>query len=212
MSNQLPKTRKDAVANRLKWAKGFTLVEVSIALGIVAFMVLPLVSLAVYAKDAIQDATAETHASDVAQRIFACLSVSTLRSGVVFESAHDETSASEAFESIPIEELFASGGEFFLLVDRNGRVIERADQAAFEQGYPGTSLLISGGSFARVRVLGKRASVYQGDTVIGGPGLFLMEVNVQTPAVAPQQARRSHSFHAYLTLSDSISNQAEEPK
>lgn len=186
--------------------RGFSLVEVCIAIGIVAFMVLPLVSLAIHANDAIKDSTAETHASSIAHRIFAGLSLSTRRSGILIETGGDETTQKPRFESVNLKQLVSGGEHIFLLVDKTGRVIERADAEAYEKGYRTKNTTTIGGTFARIRILGRRESVHQSDTIIGGPDLFLVEVAVETPAAAPKLARRTHAFHAYLKLSDAVAN------
>lgn len=192
--------------------KGFSLVEVAIAMSIVTFMVLPLVTLAVYAKDAIRDSTAESRAAAIARRVFTGLSLSSDSSQILIESPTDNREISFDFQTVDIADFISGKNDFYLLIDEQGKVIEHPGPEAYQQGYLGANNASLGGSFARIRILERRGSVLKQTTVLGGFDLYLVEVTVDYPAVVPKAARRSHTFSSYLGFSNHAKSLGTESK
>ena len=183
---------------------GFSLVEVAIALAIVAFMVIPLVALAIHAKDAIRESTQESQAAAVASNIFSSLSLSSADSGILLETGSRERERIDgrSFESFELAR-FSRGGELYLLLDDAGRVIEEIPSGNYTEGYVSGGALIESASVVGIRFDTLGFPALSADSLALGPGLFLVTVSVEYPAAAPAGNRKAYPFTAYLNLSNS---------
>ena len=183
--------------------RAFSLVEVSIALAIVAFMVIPLVALAIYAKDAIRESSQESQAAAVASNIFSSLSLSSADSGILLETGNRDRERIDgrSFEAFELAR-FERGGEIYLLLDDAGRVVEEIPTGNYNEGYRGGGGLAEGACIVRVKIDTLGFPELRADSLALGPGLFLVTVSVEYPATAPAGNRKAYPFTAYLNLTD----------
>jgi len=177
----------------------FSLAEVSLALGIVGFMMVPIMSLLTIAQRGIGDSTAESRASLVANRIFAGMSRSNERTGVLIETTSNPELHS-GFQSFSIADL-SGQSSVTLLYTEGGQVIDAVPPDVYESGF--RSPLGEGAVMARISLRPLNPPTLRSGSIAMPRGLYKVDVSVESPGAAPQQSRDSHVFTAYLTLGNS---------
>ena len=182
---------------------GFTLIEISIAMAIVIFMILPLVSLTIHSKQALYEARFEVQGAEVADRIFSDLAMSNPRSGLLIETRRNSTIRGESgFRSIPYdqtEEDFA----FNVLVDQSGRILDEVPELAYESGYFLEEGSEVGTSIARIRIFNLNTGAASTGAMYFPPGVRLVAVDLEFPAAAPSGGRQKRTYSSFMTLTDS---------
>ncbi|MEI6033479.1 MAG: hypothetical protein WCS65_04240 [Verrucomicrobiae bacterium] len=160
--------------DRRSASAGFSLFEIVLALGVVAFALVGIVGLFPAAIKSAQEGRQETRATLIAQQIFADLRVrsGTTRLVVCGGSASDVGSLRTNFS------LAVDGSAEFLAYDQDGAGIEGISGSAFTNGHGPACFL------AAVRV----------DTNTGDPNLARVQSTIETPAAAPVANRSKYQF------------------
>jgi len=173
-------------------------------MAIVAFMLLPLIMMAVYAKDAIRESSQESMAAAVARQVFSSLSLSTPRSGVLVETdgADRDLDSGKTFSTFKLA-LLKSGQQIFLVTNTDGRIIEEVPEGVYSQGFrKRTDDDGIVGTIVRISVKAIRVPVFEPGTLALSPGVHYVTVAVEAPATAPAAARNVYLFNSYLGLTD----------
>jgi len=155
-------------------SRAFSLVEVVLALGVIAFALVGIMGLFPVAMRSAQESQRETRATLIAQQIFSDLRAFTGTNRLIVRgpSAADASSLITNFS-------LAGNTNFFLSYDANG--IGRTDQistGAFSGSIPDAAFL------ANVVV----------DTNTGIPNLSRIQATVEAPAAAPSANRSKYTF------------------
>ncbi len=150
---------------------GFSLIEVVLALGVIAFALVGIMGLFPVAMKSAQESQRETRATLIAQQIFSDLRVSagTNRFVISGATANDTNSLS-----------LASDGNLYLAFGTNGSPITSVNAAAFTNSYPD----LTASYLANISV----------DTNTGTSNLSRVQTTIETPASAPSAARAKYTF------------------
>ncbi len=158
----------------VKTGEAFSLIELVLALGVVAFALIGIIGLFPVAIKSAQASRHETRATLIAQQIFSDLVVEkgSCRLVVMGPSASEPSSVKRDFS------LAVDGNEEFVAYDEDGVGLTGTGGEAFTNGYAPASFL------ARIEV----------DTNTGIPNLSRVQTTVETPAAAPSSNRSKFTF------------------
>ncbi len=163
------------VASRLSVslnARGFSLAEVALALGVVAFAIIAIIGMVPVALDAAKTSRDETHATFIARSL-----LETLRSGENGNYVIESSPGTFSINAYPTTA--GSTITHYSSYDADGTLIGTSNQGAFD----------AGGSAAAGAVFLARLTLTTQDD-----GLVHTEVVVEAPATAPRTNRRSFPF------------------
>ena len=152
-------------------SRGFSLVEVVLALGVIAFALVGIMGLFPVAMKSAQESQRETRATLIAQQIFSDLRVSsgTNRFVISGPAANNTNGLSLAFAT-----------NLYLAFDANGAPLAPVAPTDFSNSYPDVSALF----LANIAV----------DTNTGIPNLSRVQATVESPAAAPAANRSKFTF------------------
>ena len=151
--------------------RGFSLVEVVLALAVIAFALVGIMGLFPVAMKSAQESQRETRATLIAQQIFADLRISAGTNRFVHSGA---TGVSTSALSL------AANGNLYLAFDASGVPLASISHAAFTNSY-----LVSDALFL--------ASILV-ETNTGISNLTRIQATVETPSSAPSSARARYTF------------------
>ncbi len=159
---------------------GFSLVEIVVALGVVAFAVVAIMGLLPAAVDSAVLSKQESRATFIAKSIQAHLAATPFDAARIFEYV-----APAPFTKTDVQLDLAVGGTLHLAYNSDGEPTTPVAPSAYIQGLrpPGTSEFL-------VRVTAT--------PVTGTPGLCHIEIRVESPAAGPEAKRRAHTFVTLL--------------
>lgn len=194
--------------------RGLTLIEVTIAIGIVALTVVPLLGLLSLSLASQAEAAFETRAVLVARGIIADLRQGAATAhGIPIRVAASGNPASDFV--YPTLDLIGEAADFHLLYTEDGRPARTATTTEYNTGYysPGDgendpavdpdpqSTPVT--ELVRIRII--RASESDFLTVGSSPrtpAIYRIEISVEQPAAAPEPGRKKVAFTTALNLTD----------
>ena len=160
-------------------AAGFTLVEIALALGVVAFALTAILGLVPVALDAARDSREQVRAALISQLVFGDLRAGTFTNAPV--TALLQTNGTQT--RIPLDLSSNLTQTVRIAYDAEGRPTGSLTAAEFANGFSGPPDRPAA-FLASLRTT-PHPSI---------PGLARVELSVEQPAGAPQPARRSHAF------------------
>lgn len=171
----------------------FTIIEVTLMIGIVVFTLLPMIGLLVMGKDSARKTLDRTRAVLIAEAIFADLRTSTA-SGLRIQVEPDTYNTNLNAEN-------CDGQEAYLIYDDKVRAFAAVPSVKYEAGWDS----IAGGAETMVKIAFEKPDEVhepmEGETSVPSD-LFLVTVSVEAPVIAPIESRRKEEFHALMVLTD----------
>jgi len=170
--------------------RGFSLIEIVIAMGIIAFALVAIVGMFPVAMKASRDSRDETHAAMISQLILGQLR-SQVSTNPTFATGSDPTVASN---NLVVNLKPPSVIRYWALYDDTGQPIRQATTAQFD------------GSSAVPAPFNQRCA-YQARLTVESekpiPGISQIKVDVVYPGTAPAAARKTNSFVTFMRNSGS---------
>jgi uncharacterized protein (TIGR02598 family) len=161
-----------------KPAKGFSLVEVTLALGVMAFALVGIMAMFPIAMESARTSQQETRATFIAQAIFSDLSAGTNAAGRLLATGTNLTAASDR---TPVN--LADPRQIIIGYDEEGTPVGTNTPSAFTNAMPNPRWIYA-----------TRVSISTNGLI---SGLSRVEVEVTAPASAPLTNR---SVHPFITL------------
>lgn len=152
-------------------SRGFSLIEVVLALGVIAFALVGIMGLFPVAMKSAQESQRETRATLIAQQIFSDLRVSAGTNRFVISGPTASTTNGLSL---------SSDGNLYLAFGTNGSPLASVTSSDFTNSYPD----LAASFLANISV----------DTNTGTSNLSRVQTTIETPAAAPSTSRAKYTF------------------
>jgi prepilin-type N-terminal cleavage/methylation domain-containing protein len=182
---------------------GFTLVEVVVAIGILAVAVLPLIALMAIGVQANRESAERSRAALIAESIFSELRQSSAESGPIVRLKSDGPPDGQYWKgagslaSLP-------GKAVYLAYDREGQVVNEYGEGTYGQGDPSAPLEVTSMVKVSFEDAASGGKLYggAGSTIEESKGLIKVVVSVEYPVVARAESRLAYPFTTYMNLTN----------
>lgn len=174
----------------MKWQKGFSLVEVVLALGIVAFALMAVLGMFPVALGAAKESTSETHAAMIAQMVFGEIRA-VPPSAAFFPSGSNATAANQV---MVLTNSLAAAQPKYAVFDESGQPISQSSSTYFND--PASMI-------PATKALCAYQAMIRAEPDVPAPGVTKLTLTITYPGSVPLAARKSYIFVTAVKNTDS---------